>query len=112
MTKILFTTFLLFFSAVSAQAAEIIVAAASDLGFAVKEIISTFEPQTGNKIRLSLGRPVPLPRRFLMERHLMSFCLRILRTLRNWKGRVWPNPARFSFMPSGALWFGSRKARR
>src|SRR5215472_12693213 len=37
------------------RAAEVVVAAASDLGFAVKEIIVDFERTTGNKVRLSLG---------------------------------------------------------
>src|SRR5438132_13246355 len=55
MKKICLTIFLIFLATVPAHAAEVLVAAASDLGFAVKEIISTFEPQTGNKVRLSLG---------------------------------------------------------
>src|SRR5215813_8517642 len=37
------------------RAAEVVVAAASDLGFAVKAIITDFERETGNKVRLSLG---------------------------------------------------------
>src|SRR5499426_448037 len=37
------------------RAAEVVVAAASDLGFAIKEIITDFERETGNKVRLSLG---------------------------------------------------------
>src|SRR5688572_30155849 len=38
-----------------AHAAEVRVAAASDLNFAVKEIIAGFEKQTGHKVLLSLG---------------------------------------------------------
>ena len=39
----------------SAHAAEVSIAAASDLNFAIKEIISGFERSTGNKVKLSLG---------------------------------------------------------
>lgn len=42
-------------TAVATQAAEINVAAASDLSFAIKEIIGRFEQTTGNKVKLSLG---------------------------------------------------------
>lgn len=38
-----------------AQAGEVTVAAASDLNFAIKEVIEEFEKQTGNKVKLSLG---------------------------------------------------------
>jgi len=55
MKKICLAIFLIFLATVPAHAAEVLVAAASDLGFAVKEIIGTFEAQTGNKVRLSLG---------------------------------------------------------
>jgi molybdate transport system substrate-binding protein len=41
--------------AVSLQAAEIRVAAASDLNFALRELASSFERQTGNKVVLSFG---------------------------------------------------------
>ena len=51
MTKILFVILL----ATTAQAAEVTVAAASDLNFAIKEIITNFEKATGNKVRLTLG---------------------------------------------------------
>src|SRR5215471_17980231 len=37
------------------HAAQVYVAAASDLGFAIKDIITDFEKTTGNKVRLSLG---------------------------------------------------------
>src|SRR5881392_362456 len=37
------------------QAADVHVAAASDLNFAIKEIIGGFEQATGNKVKLSLG---------------------------------------------------------
>jgi molybdate transport system substrate-binding protein len=48
--------FALIFSVVlSAHAAEVSVAAASDLNFAIKEIIAGFERSTGNKVKLSLG---------------------------------------------------------
>jgi molybdate transport system substrate-binding protein len=39
----------------AARAAEITVAAASDLNFAFKEIVAGFEKKTGNTVRLSLG---------------------------------------------------------
>ena len=39
----------------TARAAEITVAAASDLNFAFKEIVAGFEKKTGNTIKLSLG---------------------------------------------------------
>jgi len=42
-------------SAGPAVAAEILVAAASDLNFAMKDIISEFEQQTGHHVKLSLG---------------------------------------------------------
>jgi len=41
--------------AIPACAEDINVAAASDLNFAVKEIIQQFEHETGNKVRLTLG---------------------------------------------------------
>jgi molybdate transport system substrate-binding protein len=55
MKKILVTTLFILLAAVPSRAAEVLVAAASDLGFAGKEIIGTFEAQTGNKVRFSLG---------------------------------------------------------
>jgi molybdate transport system substrate-binding protein len=39
----------------TARAAEVTVAAASDLNFAIKEIIARFEQATGNEVKLSLG---------------------------------------------------------
>ena len=39
----------------AARAAEITVAAASDLNFVFKEIVADFEKKTGNRVRLSLG---------------------------------------------------------
>jgi molybdate transport system substrate-binding protein len=39
----------------AAYAAEITVAAASDLNFAFKEIVAEFEKKTGNQVKLSLG---------------------------------------------------------
>jgi molybdate transport system substrate-binding protein len=41
--------------AASARAAEVVVAAASDLSFPIKEIIAQFEKQTGNSVKLTLG---------------------------------------------------------
>jgi len=41
--------------AITAYADDINVAAASDLNFALKEIIQQFEHETGNKVRLTLG---------------------------------------------------------
>jgi molybdate transport system substrate-binding protein len=41
--------------AACAQAADVTVAAASDLNFAIKEIIAGFEKATGHKVKLSLG---------------------------------------------------------
>lgn len=41
--------------AAHALAAEVIVAAASDLSFPIKEIISQFEQRTGNTVKLTLG---------------------------------------------------------
>src|SRR5215475_4036153 len=55
MKKILFVICLMCSTSLPSQAAEVVVAAASDLGFAVKEIITDFERTTGNKVRLSLG---------------------------------------------------------
>ena len=42
-------------SAIPAHADEINVAAASDLNFAIKEIIPQFERETGHKVRLTMG---------------------------------------------------------
>ncbi len=42
-------------SAVPALAGEIAVAAASDLNFAIKEVVAAFEKQTGHQVKLSLG---------------------------------------------------------
>lgn len=55
MRKIFFATILLIMVSLPARAEEVLVAAAADLGFAVKEIIAVFEHDTGNKVRLSLG---------------------------------------------------------
>ena len=46
---------LLLFAAIPLQAEEVTVAAASDLSFAMKEIIAGFEHETGYKVRLTLG---------------------------------------------------------
>lgn len=43
------------FVAIPLHAEEVSVAAASDLNFAIKEIIQHFERDTGNKVRLTLG---------------------------------------------------------
>jgi molybdate transport system substrate-binding protein len=40
---------------VPAQGAEVLVAAAADLNFAIKEIASDYEKKTGNSVKLSLG---------------------------------------------------------
>src|SRR5690242_5533280 len=53
--EILVAMFLMCSTSLPSRAAEVIVAAASDLGFAVKEIITDFERETGNKVRISLG---------------------------------------------------------
>ena len=45
----------LLLAAVPLHAEDIKVAAASDLNFAIKEIIQQFEHETGNKVRLTLG---------------------------------------------------------
>src|SRR5262245_45026103 len=55
MTNILFVIFFIFCSVLSSYAAEVTVAAASDLSFALRDIIADFEKTTGNKVRLSLG---------------------------------------------------------
>jgi molybdate transport system substrate-binding protein len=55
MKKILVAICLICCTSLPSRAAEVVVAAASDLGFAVKEIITDFERETGNKVRLSLG---------------------------------------------------------
>src|SRR5262245_30546953 len=55
MKKVVVVICLLCSASLPSQAAEVVVAAASDLGFAVKEIITDFERETGNKVRLSLG---------------------------------------------------------
>jgi molybdate transport system substrate-binding protein len=46
---------LLLCSSLIAHAAEVKIAAASDLNFAIKEIISQFEKASGNTVKLSLG---------------------------------------------------------
>jgi len=53
--NILFAILIIFVSVVPSLAAEVAVATASDLGFAVKEIITDFEKAIGNKVKLSLG---------------------------------------------------------
>jgi len=42
-------------AAIPASAAEVIIAAASDLNFAFKELVSVFEQKTGDQVKLSLG---------------------------------------------------------
>ncbi len=46
---------LLWLVAVPASAGEVLVAAASDLNFAFKEVVAQFERQTGTRVKLSLG---------------------------------------------------------
>src|SRR5262249_28504363 len=46
---------IIFCVTIPSHAAEVYVAAASDLAFAIKDIITDFEKTTGNKVRLSLG---------------------------------------------------------
>jgi molybdate transport system substrate-binding protein len=53
--RALLTLLLLLVCVVPLHATDILVAAASDLSFAVKEIIGQFEQQTGHKVKLSLG---------------------------------------------------------
>ena len=53
MKKLLIVLVLL--AALPARAEDVHVAAASDLNFALKEIIQDFEHSTGNKVLLSLG---------------------------------------------------------
>ncbi len=55
MKNILIAIFIMFYVALPSHAAEVLVAAASDLSFALKDIITDFERSTGNKVRLSLG---------------------------------------------------------
>lgn len=50
-----FLSFLCLLAAVPLHAEEINVAAASDLNFAIKEIIQQFERSTGHRVRLTLG---------------------------------------------------------
>ncbi len=42
-------------TAIPASAGEVIIAAASDLNFAVKELLNVFEQKTGDQVKLSLG---------------------------------------------------------
>ena len=49
------TILLIVFLAVTASAADLRVAAASDLNFAIKEIITQYEHDTGNHVLLTLG---------------------------------------------------------
>ncbi len=53
--RLAFPLLLIFAISFTAQAAEVKVAAASDLDFAIKEIIGGFEKATGNNVKLSLG---------------------------------------------------------
>jgi len=55
MRNILFAIFIVFCSVLSSYAAEVTVAAASDLSFAMKDFVADFEKTTGNEVRLSLG---------------------------------------------------------
>ncbi len=55
MRNVLSGIFIMLFLALPSRAAEVLVAAASDLGFAVKEIVTDFETTTGTQVRLSLG---------------------------------------------------------
>lgn len=54
-TSLLSLLILLVFATGTASADEILVAAASDLSFAIKEIIADFEKQTGHTVKLTLG---------------------------------------------------------
>src|SRR5215471_19646779 len=53
--RMITTTLLVLTFAGHAYASEVLVAAASDLSFPIKEIISQFERQTGNTVKLTLG---------------------------------------------------------
>ena len=52
---ILFALVLMVFGVKPVRAGEVVVAAASSLNFAVKEMITEFETRTGHQVRLSLG---------------------------------------------------------
>jgi molybdate transport system substrate-binding protein len=53
--RLILVTLLVLASAGHAFAGEVLVAAASDLSFPIKEIISQFEQQTGHRVKLMLG---------------------------------------------------------
>ena len=53
--RLIIVTLLVLASFEHAFAGEVLVAAASDLSFPIKEIISQFEQQTGNTVKLTLG---------------------------------------------------------
>src|SRR5215471_13235284 len=53
--RMITTTLLVLTFAGHAYASEVLFAAASDLSFPIKEIISQFERQTGNTVKLTLG---------------------------------------------------------
>ena|SRR5437867_4525605 len=55
MNKALLSALLLLVCSIPLQATDIVVAAAADLNFALKEIIAQFEQQTGHKVKSSLG---------------------------------------------------------
>ncbi len=51
----IFVAVFMVLTAIPASAGEVIIAAASDLNFAFKELVSAFEQQTGDHVKLSLG---------------------------------------------------------
>ena len=55
MKRLIAAVLLLFCATSPVCAEEIAVAAASDLSFAIKEVIGEFEKQTGHHVKLSLG---------------------------------------------------------
>jgi molybdate transport system substrate-binding protein len=55
MTKAVFSILLLLTVVLPARASDVVVAAASDLSFALKEIAGKFEKESGNKVRLTFG---------------------------------------------------------
>ena len=73
------------FGSAHAVAEDLVIAAASDLNFAIKELVGLYEKQTGQHIKLSLGSSVISSRNSKMAPHSICTSLLISDIPKNWK---------------------------
>ena len=91
-------TFLFMSLAAGAGAAEIKVAAASDLTFAFKDVAARFQKETGNSIKLTYGSSGNFFAQIQVARRSICSFPPTLAIRKSLRPRVWLNPAPFTNM--------------